>query len=157
MGMYTELHMNVILKHETPWPVIQALSYMCGNCEQNDDGYYIQENHVLFDLDKTGKRWKQMLKNDCAYFPFKNGTKFRFDTYYGTWFLEIKCSLKNYQNEIQKFIDWIMPHVLVEGKEDGYMLGYYRYENNALPTIIGYEHDYKSKGEWIPETQVSGV
>lgn len=49
--------------------------------------------------------------------------------------IAVRCELKNYDNEIQKFLDWIMPYV----QETNEILGFYLYEEDDFPTFIYYK------------------
>ncbi|MCA1800256.1 MAG: hypothetical protein LC650_03090, partial [Actinobacteria bacterium] len=49
----------------------------------------------------------------------------------GGWFLTIRCNLKDYDDEIEKFIDWITPYTDSTG-----FVGYKRYEQDEEPTLI---------------------
>ncbi|RUS01125.1 hypothetical protein EFW58_01156 [Bacillus velezensis] len=48
--------------------------------------------------------------------------------------MTIRCNLKNYDNEIENFIEWISPFIY---KKDGnYFIGYKRYEEDKEPELI---------------------
>ena len=55
-------------------------------------------------------------------------------------YLFSRSDLKNYDNEIEKFIDWIMPYV---NEETGKCIGWTWYEDNLSPTMI-YKKDLRS-------------
>lgn len=58
---------------------------------------------------------------------------FEFDEIAKGWVLITKSALKNYSQEIEKFIDWLRPHLACDVDE---MIGYYRYEESREPTIV---------------------
>lgn len=132
MGMYTELNIGVRI---CPTPtVVQKLNYMLG--EDTED---VHIDHPLF-TDQT--RWKYMLVSGSYYFGGKPDSKLFIDNLYPDdpmYFLNVRCNLKNYDEEIEKFMDWLCPYIETEG-----FLGYKRYEECDTPTLI-----YKENGEII--------
>lgn len=129
MGMYTELHFNSELKKTTPVEVLDVLGYMLGEREEKPSDL---PEHPLFGTE----RWQIMLRMDSYYFDADTHSTMRFDEISETFYLCIRCNLKNYDSEIEHFIDWIMPHL---DKYDGNFLGFYRYEEDEEPTLIYYE------------------
>lgn len=132
MGMYTELNIGVRI---CPTPaVMQKLNYMLGK-----DIKDVHIDHPLF-TDQT--RWKYMLLSDSYYFDGKADSKLFVDNLYldePMYFLNVRCNLKDYNEEIEKFMDWLCPYIETEG-----FLGYKRYEECDDPTLI-----YKENGEII--------
>ena len=49
------------------------------------------------------------------------------------YYLCVRANLKNYGEEIRKFLDWITPYL---EKYEGEFLGFYRYEESEQPTLI---------------------
>lgn len=131
MGMYTQLHYGVRLKKNTPQQVVDLLQFMLGDEAKKPTEL---PDHDLF----RTSRWSYMLTCDSYYFNYKTCSNMRLDDIAGQWFFSVTCNVKNYNNEIEKFIDWLMPYV--EAME-GDFLGYSRYEETETPTII-----YYSKG-----------
>lgn len=129
MGMYTELHFNAELNRDVPESVLAALRYMVG---AEDAEPATLPDHPLF---KT-ERWPYMLRCDSYYFPADTHSTLRLDDIAKAWYLCIRSNLKNYDDEIGKFLDWVSPYVFA-GTE---CLGYYRYEETDDPTLI-----YKSQ------------
>jgi hypothetical protein len=123
MGMYTELHYNVEMRKGTPKPIIDMLEYML----DNDLPQPLMPDHPLF----RTSRWPIMLRMSSAYFPAP--TRSELFENYGNRFLSVRCNLKNYDGEIEKFIDWIDPWVV--GCE-GDFLGFHRYEESEDPVLI---------------------
>ena len=123
MGMYTELVLAVEFRSDTPAYVFDMLKIMI-----NDRGVpetILLPDHPLFKTD----RWTYMLRCDSACFPGESYVKLdesgRFTE------LTLRCSLKNYDSEIEWFLDFIKPYL----QTDGY-LGYMRYELYDYPTLI---------------------
>lgn len=123
MGMYTEFHFNKQLKADVPKEVKDTLLYMLGEIEKQPK----KIKHPLFETD----RWETMLLSDSFYFDAP--TSSCICTELGIKYLSIRCNLKNYDNEIEKFIDWITPYL--DGDE-GDFLGFSRYEESETPDLI---------------------
>lgn len=127
MGMYTEFHFNSQLKQATPETVIAVLDYMMGKPAHELE----LPEHELFKTD----RWRWMLQSDSYYFDADTSSALRFDDISKNYYLNIRCNLKNYNSEIEKFVNWIMPYL---DKENGNFLGFSRYEESEEPDLIYY-------------------
>lgn len=128
MGMYTELHYNVELSKDVPEDVINILKFMVGDSEDEPSTL---PNHPLF----GDTRWRFMLRCDSYYFNADTHSTLRLDGISHSYYLCIRCNLKNYNDEIELFIDWIDPY-LDECIAKGEFLGFYRYEEDNEPTLI---------------------
>lgn len=131
MGMYTEFHFNSRLKKDTPKEVIQVLRCMLDADKDGETELSKIPDHELFKTD----RWACMLRMASYYFDADTHSTLRFDTIADQYFLCVRCNLKNYDSEIEKFIDWIKPYL---DKYEGNFLGFYRYEETETPTLIYY-------------------
>ena len=120
MGMYTELVLGIELDHDRA--TIQKLNYML-----NETNYDISIDDPFF---KT-PRWTYMLYSDSYYFDGQTDSKLIYDSIANTYYLNVRCNLKNYDNEIELFLNWIGPHIVTDG-----FLGYMRYEEDKNPTLI---------------------
>ena len=128
MGMYTEFHFNSSLRDDVPKEVLDILHYMLG--EWDDDTTPPETpDHSMF----ATSRWRFMLCMSSYYFDADTSSTLRFDDISGQYYLCIRCSLKNYDGEIQKFCDWMCPYL---DKFDGEFLGFLRYEETEFPTLI---------------------
>ena len=125
MGMYTEFHFNAELNSNAPKEIINILEYMIG------DNSIMPElpSHPLFET----SRWQYMLQMDSYYFSAETHSTLHFDDIANAYYLCIRCNLKNYDNEIEKFVSWIMPYL---DKQPGSFLGFSRYEETEVPTLI---------------------
>jgi hypothetical protein len=124
MGMYTEIYVNVNLKKETPDDVIKVLKAMCRMLPDQEC------SEVLIDYPD---RWSCLFSNMSYYTPSTNCSFLEFDGITQRWSLLGKGDIKNYEGEIEKFFEWIIPYV------DGYsedFIGYSRYEECLKPTLI---------------------
>lgn len=129
MGMYTELHFNAELKQTTPQEVLQVLRHMLNAPGAPARDALTLPAHPLFSTD----RWGFMLTCDSYYFAAQTHSTLTYDEITKTHYLCIRCNLKNYDQEIEKFIDWVSPYV------DGFpgdFLGFHRYETTEQPTLI---------------------
>ena len=117
MGMYTELQLN---------------------CELDDVDY-----GILFALGEHGKNvgfenvWCGMLQGSSAYFSYNAHSEYEIDRW-GNTYLTIKCNIKNYKNELQEFLSYL--HSSIKAV-DGDFLGFIRYEEDQLPTLLIYRED----------------
>lgn len=122
--MYTELVLGMEIKNHDE--AIQILKYMLGG----EAELPTERKHEFFNT----KRWKYMLVCDSYYFDGQTDSKLFFDEldrHNPTYYLNVRCNLKNYDCEIEKFLDWLCPHI----KSIGF-LGYKRYEGTENPTLI---------------------
>lgn len=126
MGMYTELHYNARLKRDVPPDVLLLLRSMCG-----EEGIALPSlpAHPLF----TAERWKWMLCCDSAYFSAETHSEVHRDEIGKRYVLCVRCNLKNYSEEIEHFVDWIGPYI---DERPGNFLGFERYEETEIPTLI---------------------
>ena len=122
--MYTEIYINVDLKKETPDDVIQVLKAMCFMLPDQEC------SEVLVDYPD---RWCCLFSNMSYYTPSTQCRYLRFDSITDRWSLLGKGDIKNYNGEIEKFFEWIMPHI--DG-DPGEFIGYSRYEEDYEPTLM---------------------
>lgn len=132
MGMYTELNCAFELNKETPQQVIDVLMFMIEGGDQNQ----LSGNHPLFET----HRWSYMLQSDSYYFDGDTHSTIRFDTITEQYTVTIRCNVKNYHREIEHFIDWITPHI---DKFPDEFLGYKRYEEADLPTLLFHPNQWR--------------
>lgn len=131
MGMYTEFVMAAKLKKDTPKTVIDILEFMM---RDREDPPIDLPDHPLFQTE----RWGIMLCCDSAYFAgdthsMLSKRKYDFGVEYT---LTIRCNLKNYDSEIEWFLDWISPYI--DSTYDGF-IGYMLYEEYDDPTLIYFD------------------
>lgn len=127
MGMYTELHFNSELKRDVPGDVIDILKYMLGELDECPE---LPENKLF-----NTSRWDYMLRCDSYYFDADTHSTLRFDDISDSYYLCIRSNVKNYEGEIEAFVDWVMPYL---DKYDGQFLGFSRYEEYEIPHLIYY-------------------
>lgn len=122
--MYTELNIGVNFRASTPNNIIKILDYMLGN---NDNDNIELTNHPLF----STERWRYMLRCDSYYFDGRTDSSMEYDDIGSNYQLNVRCNLKNYNNEISLFLDFIQPYLDTYG-----FLGYIRYEEYEDPMLI---------------------
>lgn len=54
-----------------------------------------------------------------------------YDAIISAWKINIRSNLKNYDSEIEKFLDWIVPYIGTNG-----FIGYTRSEDDDDPTLV---------------------
>lgn len=118
MGMYTEIYVNVDFKDDTPDDVINTVRAICN-----------QDHESSFLKDKPN-RWFMLFNNGSCYHTLTSVANLTFDKIGGHWSLLGKGDIKNYENEIQEFFDFIKPWC------ENDFIGYYRYEESRTPTLV---------------------
>lgn len=126
MGMYTDFCFDAIIRSDVPANVVTVLCQMRDHDASFDK---ILPDHPFFRCD----RWMQIGHCCSAYFPAEPRFIFEKRSLGNDYVLNIRCNLKNYDSEIERFIDWIKPYV---DAVPGEFLGFYRYEEAAHPTLV---------------------
>ena len=138
MGMYTELVMACELPKDTPEKIINIIKYMLGEIDECPN--IIEERDPLFNT----TRWRCMLRSSSYSFIKSRATSsLWYDGIAKQYILSIWCNLKNYDEEVDKFLNWIINYTTSYG-----FVGYKRYEEFDNPTLIYFENNtVKYKGE----------
>lgn len=96
--MYTQLIFTATLKADTPIEVINTIRIMLDEIEESDIIRPVFET-------STGRNPLRgsggPFSNPISYFKFKNNL----------WTLKNRANIKNYENEINQFLDWILPYI----------------------------------------------
>lgn len=128
MGMYTGLVLDARLKNTITQDVIEVLQFMIESGEAREP---LIPDHDLF----RTHRWTWMLNGTSAYFPGERGPILARPILYGRHetelptLLSVGFSIKNYDSEIEKFLDWLTPYL-----EKG--VGWTMWEADEFPTPI---------------------
>lgn len=125
MGMYTHLVLNANLKEDTPKDVIGTLLYLSDKTEVCP----IDENHPLYGVGRI----RMVMCGDSCSFDGDTYYEFRFDEIQKEWSLTINSNIKNYDEEYQKFLDYIQPYITDDWRK---FLGFIHYEEEENPTLI---------------------
>lgn len=124
MGMYTELFISTRIK-DVPEVIDILKDMISGNhieLEQIPD-------HPFF----YTTRWKHMLRCSSHYFVPVASSLLEYSKIGDFWVFTNRSDFKNYDNEIDLFVDWLNPYIdAIEGE----MVGYFRYEEDQEPTIL---------------------
>lgn len=127
---YTEFVLGVDLHRETPKNVIDILKFMTDReCDLKTPQV---DDHPLF---KT-ERWEKMLVNDSG--CFQGGTCSVIGPScdpLSSYSVSIRCNLKNYDSEIELFLNWLASYITCVG-----FVGTMRCEDSDDPTLIYYDY-----------------
>lgn len=123
MGMYTELIFGAEFKKDTPKELIDTLRYMVGDLTDKPDRYLWSEN-------RNPINW-----GGSYYFAIsKTVSKMWYDEISESWTLSSRTNLKNYNGEIESFLELVKPWIQSgSGTRDMYAITIY--EESAEPTI----------------------
>lgn len=128
MGMYTEINICFDLIKNPSKDVVDILHYLI----EGTDTPSILPNHKFFKCD----RWDIVARNDSYYFDGSTNSKIVFDNISKTWKINIRANLKNYNSEIEEFLNWLAPYIGTIG-----FIGYMRYEEWEDPLLIYNDFD----------------
>ena len=123
MGMYTELIFGAKLKSDTPEDVIETLKYMVGvGQEPATKAFETKSGH-------------NPLRGGSFYFGVTNSvTEMKYHDIGKAWQISSRANIKNYENEIEDFLEWIKPHIdQGSGEKDMYAITIH--EEIGEPTI----------------------
>lgn len=134
MSMYTEIYVKAVLKEDVDDNVINILKYMLGmdNIELED---LTLPSHSLFETNN----WHYMLRPGSSYHIPYTVKLFEYNDISENYYLVVRSDFKNYQDEIEKFFDWIKQYL----EQDYYktFIGYSLYEDDEprLYYVEGYD------------------
>lgn len=130
MGHYTIFKTKLLkLRKDTPDEVISFL-----NDAINNHTFDFTPNHVLFACSRYYNIfWSSPEISYLDEIGIKNKTFFRKNKN-GIYELFIHCELKNYEEEIENFIDWIRPYIA--GHKQNEFIGFIVYDGIDLYTVF---------------------
>lgn len=134
MGMYTKFNIILPIKVDTPQNIKDILIDMIENGgDKAENGELELPKHDFF-VDGTRYYFAQC---SSYYFTGTSNSKIQYcDTYNKNndikMVLHIDCDFKNYENEINLFLDWVQQYV---DEDNYYFLGYSQYEEDCDPTL----------------------
>lgn len=131
MGMYTEINVCFDLRQDVSMDVVGILHALIDDVEL--PSLVVLPKHEFFRCD----RWKMVCCCGSYYFDGLTHSIMSFDMISKTWKVNIRANLKNYDSEIEKFLDWLVPYIKTCG-----FIGYARYEEFDDPTLV-YIEDHK--------------
>lgn len=126
MGMYTELIFGARMKKDTPKEVINTLHYLVNGKKLYDE----------VEIEKSVTDGRNVLNGGGSYyFGVCNGVaKMWFDDIRKEWIVSSRTNIKNYEDEIKTFLEWIKPFIY-SGSGDREMYAITIYEEQDTPTI----------------------
>ena len=120
MGMYTELVLKCEVRGDAPIEVMEVIGNLFGQQQEPES----LPNHEFFKC----QRWDFIGKHDST-----STMKVRPWSLRGDLEIFSYSSLKNYDSEIEKFIDWITPYLCYSHKK---CIGWSWYEEEDKPKLI---------------------
>ncbi len=135
--MYTEFVFGVSLYNNTPNEIITILDVIVNNKEIE----LILPDHKLF----SSNRYKAIANCCSYYFGFSDS----FSTFSSIpdriskeYLLSIRSSIKNYNNKIELFVDWLRPYIN-SGSGSNDLLGYMLYEEAVVPYLFYKDENFE--------------
>jgi hypothetical protein len=125
MGMYTELIFGATLKKETPVKVLNTLFLLMGHDNHNPEE----------ETEQKITDGRNVFRFSSYYFGVSNcHSNMWLDGIQNQWIVSSRANLKNYEDEIETFLDWIKPWIEQgSGRRDFYAI--VTYEEQDEPTI----------------------
>lgn len=126
MGMYTEINVCFDLFKATSKEskkVVNILHSLIDNVEMPT----VLPKHDFFKCDS----WKMVACGNSYYFDGSTNSKMIYDIISKTWKINIRANLKNYDFEIEKFLNWLAPYIKTNG-----FIGYIRNEDCSDLTLV---------------------
>jgi hypothetical protein len=135
MGMYTEFVFGGALHDDVPDHVVAILRYLVEPIGSKQAETYFRQlkipDHPFFQTD----RWQGIAISSSCYFGYNQPhSALVYDEINRHWVVAIRSSIKNYNHEIEKFVDWIRPYIR-KGSGEQDFVGYSLYEADVTPTL----------------------
>ncbi len=129
MGMYTEFVFGVRLKENVPQHIVEMLKVLFGISNRLPEKYS-DWNDKFPDI-------RRIPFGGSYYFAVQDShSRLSFDKISNDWTIVIRCNIKNYNNEIQNFIDWISPYIGKGSGANSDFLGYTLHEEDEEPHLL---------------------
>lgn len=126
MGMYTELVLKCRIKEKPPRQVKEVLHYLFV------DRYSDMPERPTHPFFQT-PRW-HMIGGSSSFYHHPKATSSMYEVDYSdSIYIFSRSDLKNYDNEIALFLDWIDPYL---DNLPGECIGWTWYEEDEQPTLI---------------------
>ena len=135
MGMYTELIFGATLKETTPTYMTDAFNQVINDKDAKLSG---EAKQFIDEYSLSKLIW-------CTSYYFgahNNKPSCVFDKIANRWCISFRANCKNYQNEIEKFIEFIKPYVEY-GSGPTNIFAIVQYEEDDYPTLYGTEDKYE--------------
>ncbi len=123
MGNYTELIFGAKLKKNTPSNVVEVLKYMIGDTSEKPKDFPLPDG-----------RCEWLLRGASYYFAINNPvSKIWFDEIDNCWRISSRSNIKNYDSEIETFLNWIKEFI-ESGSGERELYAIVIYEQDITPT-----------------------
>lgn len=122
MGLYTEFIFGASLRKETPRNVIDTLKYMCGLLDE-------KPNNMAFNYKRN-----PLSGSSYSFAVSKSLCKMWFDDICKQWIISTRANIKNYDTDIENFIEFIRPYI-DSGSGSREMFAIQIHEESNEPTI----------------------
>ena len=134
MGMYTELICGCTLRKDTPKIFVDSMFWLLNNT-QGKESPEITKFIDNYDLSR-------ILFSDSYYFGAPSNCIFKYDKIGDNYELSIRSNLKNYEGQIEKFLDYITPYV-EDGSGTKNIFAMVLYEEDEFPTLYTVDGKYE--------------
>lgn len=133
MGMYTKFSVVIPIKRETPKEIQEVLVDLVENAGYKlDSGELQKPNHKFFESDYFSAQC------DSYYFTGTHNSAVKYSHEFEEvhrLVLHIDCDFKNYEDNINLFLDFVAPYIDIEDMWQPTFLGYSLYEEDLNPTL----------------------
>ena len=133
MGMYTKFSVVIPIKRETPKEIQEVLVDLVENAGYKlDNGGPPKLNHKFFESDYFSAQC------DSYYFTGTHNSAVKYSHEFEEehrLVLHIDCDFKNYEDNINLFLDFVAPYIDIEDMWQPIFLGYSLYEEDLNPTL----------------------
>lgn len=131
MGMYTEIYICTGIKQDIKDIDLNVLKFLFMGENKPDT----LPSHRLF----STPRWHMIGSCSSHYHIPYSTSDMKYNEIAKQYFIVSRSDLKNYNDDIELFFDWIMPFL---NKSEGEFIGYSRYEETNIPKLY-----FKLKGK----------
>lgn len=129
MGMYTELYISALVK--VTGRDKEAFLRLFTNENLDNSLSSFADLHDAFKLSRIQFG---MIPGGCShYFVPMSTCRCEWNKISKAYCLTFRCDLKNYEGEIETFLDWLMPFI---DAAPGEHIGHTRYEEGDAPTLL---------------------
>ena len=137
--MYTEMIFGCKLSKSTPKECINALNYSINGAMEDWDNLSEEDRQFHDDYDLG------YLFHGSSYYFGVNLPVNRFwrDNIDNCWHISVRSNIKNYEGQIENFLDYIADYVEQGSGYGSHVYAYVQYEEDALPTIYSLEGKYE--------------
>ena len=147
MGMYTEMILGCSFKETLPKVCVDALLYVIRNLEPTENKEEVEKFIKEYDLE-------YLMFGSSYYFGVcRSNQKFWYDQIRKEWVISVRSNIKNYDGQIQKFLEYLKPYV---DSGSGYQLdvyAYVQYEEARFPTIYTLFGVYKIEDDKLVQKE----